>query len=106
RAGVEKNTAALNPSSISHEDTVLPTSPDVTQPLKQEVKDDHSGTQLKSLEAKPEEKTEATLAPSVIAPEDNMQTIHAGPRYGASISVQNEHGEMHHGIQTVALMKG
>ncbi|KAL5017764.1 hypothetical protein ScPMuIL_005152, partial [Solemya velum] len=63
------------------------------------------GTQLKSLEAKPEEKTEATLAPTVIAPEDNMQTIHAGPRYGASISVQNEHGEMHHGIQTVALMK-
>ncbi|KAL5005081.1 hypothetical protein ScPMuIL_018537 [Solemya velum] len=79
---------------------------DVTQPLKQEVKDDHSGTQLKSLEAKPEEKTEATLAPTVIAPEDNMQTTHAGPRYGTSISVQNEHGEMHHVTPTVALMKG
>ncbi|KAL5015597.1 hypothetical protein ScPMuIL_007319, partial [Solemya velum] len=63
------------------------------------------GTQLKSLEAKPEEKTEATLAPTVIAPEDNMQTIHAGPRYSASISVQNEHGEMHHVTPTVALMK-
>ncbi|KAL5011201.1 hypothetical protein ScPMuIL_011716 [Solemya velum] len=65
-----------------------------------------SGTQLKSLEAKPEEKNEATLAPTVIAPEDNMQTTHAGPRYGTSISVQNEHGEMHHVTPTVALMKG
>ncbi|KAL5007838.1 hypothetical protein ScPMuIL_016644 [Solemya velum] len=31
------------------------------------------GTQLKSLEAKPEEKTEATLAPTVIAPEEDIQ---------------------------------
>ncbi|KAL5011241.1 hypothetical protein ScPMuIL_011675 [Solemya velum] len=34
------------------------------------------GTQLKSLEAKPEEKTEATLAPTVITPEGNSLNLH------------------------------
>ncbi|KAL5011217.1 hypothetical protein ScPMuIL_011701 [Solemya velum] len=39
---------------------------------------------------------------------DTMQTIDAGSStlYEASISVQGGHGEMHHGIPAVALMKG
>ncbi|KAL5011182.1 hypothetical protein ScPMuIL_011739, partial [Solemya velum] len=97
---------ATNTVQTSHKAT-KPLAKPVTPVSAEQVRETTSvgGTQLKSLEAKPEEKTEATLAPTVIAPEDNMQTIHAGPRYSASISVQNEHGEMHHVTPTVALMK-
>ncbi|KAL5009550.1 hypothetical protein ScPMuIL_011855 [Solemya velum] len=63
------------------------------------------GTQLKSLEAKPEKKTEVTLAPTVIAPEETaeiIKTTDADPsiQHGASISVQTGHGD------SVALVKG
>ncbi|KAL5011350.1 hypothetical protein ScPMuIL_009901 [Solemya velum] len=54
RAGVEKNTAALNPSSISHEDTVLPTSPEeATSENKPEV-------ESKKLSAGEEEREKST----------------------------------------------
>ncbi|KAL5011185.1 hypothetical protein ScPMuIL_011732, partial [Solemya velum] len=75
RAGVEENTAALNPSSISHEDTVLPTSPDVTQPLKQEVKDDHN---------------DVTQCRPVVQNVTGNRNIFAGPGATQNITVTGE----------------
>ncbi|KAL5020779.1 hypothetical protein ScPMuIL_002140 [Solemya velum] len=57
RAGVEKNTAALNPSSISHEDTVLPTSPEeATSENKPEVESKKVSAGDKEREKSTEEK--------------------------------------------------